>query len=90
MSAHDNGGPAFPRDDCNNGYEGMSLRDWFAATVPLDVANVPEELMVKLAGEVPEGDTIERLAWFLRVTAAIRYMQADAMLAERAKAEGQS
>jgi hypothetical protein len=30
MSAHDDGGPAFPRDHANDGHNGMTLRDYFA------------------------------------------------------------
>lgn len=74
MSAHDNGGPAFPRDDWNNGYEGMHLRDWFAGQALAGwLASFPSDTAVKAEG-----------------VARFSYQIADAMLAERAKAEGQS
>jgi hypothetical protein len=34
MSAHDDGGPAFPRDHANDGHNGMNLLDYFAAHAP--------------------------------------------------------
>ena len=38
MSTTDTGGPAFPTSlpDVEQGFEGMSLRDWFAATIQYD------------------------------------------------------
>lgn len=35
MSKQNDGGPAFPRDHVNEGHNGMTLRDYFAAHAPL-------------------------------------------------------
>jgi hypothetical protein len=72
MSAHDNGGPAFPHQkDDGSPYWGMSLRDWFA-------------------GQALVGIATNRTARPYEQDAEQAYRYADAMLAERAKAEGQS
>jgi len=73
MSAANNGGPAFPREDYQTDYaagqRGMDLRDYFAAKA--------------MQGICSHGDT-----WGLSTDARIAgvaYSIADAMLAERAK-----
>lgn len=73
MSAHDDGGPAFPTGlqigDRAKLDGGMSLRDYFAAAA----------LTGLLANSAGTKHRHEELAMFA-------YMEADAMLAERAKA----
>lgn len=73
------GGPAFPIE-CNieNGYRddsGMTLRDWFAGQA---LASVP----LRAWDHVGENDEDRIKAW-----ARCAYMAADAMLAEKFKAE---
>jgi len=88
------GGPAFPRiegdwsdlDDSDGKHlymrgeykaeGGMSLRDWFAghSGIPLDAALTAAE---KMFGE--EATIVQAL----KVRAALRYEEADAMIAER-------
>ena len=86
------GGPAFPRagktteEQPPYGFPGMSLRDYFAANCP-DVAAINIKYDAEeLAGPQPaEGALRELLIWNCRVEAALRYIYADAMLAERSK-----
>ncbi len=74
--AHENkGGPAFPGEDQNNYYWGMSLRDWFATHAT--EADILEHRQSAWSDEM----TFEYR--FSREEA--RYRFADAMLAERAK-----
>lgn len=92
--ARNDGGAAFPlmppvgADDMRApGYpypeEGMTLRDYFAVH-----AHVPGDISVRAAkamtGELPptEGEP-EILSYWMRVEAAFRYAQADAMLSAR-------
>jgi len=93
MSEQD-GGPAFPVPmipiDRNGGhtevqYQGLSLRDWMAATLSHD--SLPTFTSVKAAcewsgREMPKDD-LEMFAFSLELEARMRYAQADAMLAER-------
>ena len=75
------GGPAFPRaDDVANSNAGMSLRDWFAG-----------QAMAGSHGENPNlpGDLADTTEWpkpiaLSRRRARWAYLQADAMLEERA------
>lgn len=71
MSAHDDGGPAFPRlSDTRSGeFPGMTLRDWFAG----------QALVGMMAYRSAGGPVIAALH------ASAAYEIADAMLAERAK-----
>ncbi|MEV5407170.1 hypothetical protein AB0L20_32160 [Streptomyces albidoflavus] len=80
----DNGGPAFPtpdvRDEFGNGIiqgsSGMSLRDWFAArALPPLLTTIYSWRREVEGGVVP-------------LAAEMAYEVADAMLAEREKAEG--
>lgn len=78
MSAHDNGGPAFPTTpDCYDQMDpagaGMTLRDYFAAKV-IAALWANNEILRQTPG------TNEAAA-----LASIAYEQADAMLKERAK-----
>lgn len=82
MSAANNGGPAFPTGEehgFNNGEPGMTLRDYaaFHSDVPWEVA--ADKVYRQKLGM--NGTTSEIAA----CRARLRYEQADAMLAERAK-----
>jgi hypothetical protein len=93
------GGPAFPRapigEDCERPYgqqEGMSLRDWIAATVDpkLEITNqAGADLVADFLGvdrePVTKGDD-PNLAYMIKLAAFFRYKFADAMIAAR---EGQ-
>lgn len=87
MSAINDGGPAFPREDYQTdgapGQRGMSLRDYFAAKAmqgELAAMVDPEGVACAVELDAPDG-TLSRLAehW---------YRLADAMLAARAKSTG--
>lgn len=85
------GGPAFP---CPSEAgllpnSGMSLRDYFAATCPSDLAEVRVlEDAVAIAGSQPDKkDFKKHFAWNNRVEAWLRYSYPDAMLAERERRE---
>jgi hypothetical protein len=87
------GGPAFPcieptmtgiSSDGEERYEneahgGMTLRDYFAAKAPLDVADA-NDLFYRENGRNP------RHSEMLMVLATLRYSYADAMIAARRKA----
>ena len=82
------GGPAFPQEprlDIDV-FLGLSMRDYFAAHCPSDLARLgvradAERLISK---DAPD-DIIAKLHWNTEVEAKLRYIYADAMLAERAK-----
>lgn len=91
MSTPNNGGPAFPvplafrptdGEPVNTGMlwdgNGMTLRDWLAGHVDVTPYN-PVVTFHDVYGKIP---TMEELAGFI---ALIRYAEADAMLAQRAK-----
>jgi hypothetical protein len=71
-----NGGPAFPRASNrpygDHGYDGMTLRDYFAAKALAAFVSAPGEI-----GEESRDSAEKAAEW--------AYQQADAMLAERAK-----
>ena len=90
------GGPAFPSglviigDGDHQAFtSGMSLRDWFAGQPDIigSTLLIGKEEGEALAGPRPEGG-LDAFRWQCQVLAAMRYIAADAMLAERAKAEG--
>jgi hypothetical protein len=90
------GGPAFPSGLVSIGdgdhqafTSGMSLRDWFAGQPDIigSTLLIGKEEGEALAGPRPEGG-LDAFRWQCQVLAAMRYIAADAMLAERAKAEG--
>ena len=94
MSDINDGGPAFPtgyQHPCGNG---MTLRDYFAANV--DVHDDIEWVATALMGECPpkwssDFDVEQCLVcakWWAMCRAKYRLMEADAMLAERAKKGG--
>lgn len=71
---------AFPVSELySNGQRGMYLRDWFAGQCDVSAYN-PVKSYFDNMGEDP---TAEQLAQYI---AALRFIEADAMLAERAKA----
>ena len=72
------GGPAFPDDGQANYTGGRSLRDWFAGQSDIPWGAVIETLKTKGIENPTVGDVAD-------YRAALRYMEADAMLAERAK-----
>jgi hypothetical protein len=95
------GGPAFPMlwnaaDQSPWQIEGgMSLRDYFAAKVDVRFAfEVVRTIadMEAVVGEPYPGDTlevlIERLRFYAKASAVLRYIEADAMLKERDHASG--
>lgn len=91
-SKQNDGGPAFPSDGAwGNGVpeRGMSLRDWFAATLPEpareDVLRVQERERMANPHNEPYANKVRRRGE-REIICALRYEYADAMLAERAKA----
>ena len=95
--AKNDGGPAFPVPmiPVDFGFtevreQGLSLRNWFAANASLDDC---EEMSVRSLGKVLgreppnfEADPIGYMEWDAAWRAKVRYLRADAMLAERGKA----
>ena len=86
------GGPAFPAWSTKEPFfiqGGMSLRDYFAAmNLPVDengdwLGWFTGKPIVEAFGKCPEANGLEQLEWLAMVEAKIRYMRADAMLAER-------
>jgi hypothetical protein len=96
-----NGGPAFPQPDLSgygmgpvegqNGQyqmEGMSLRDWFAATMPIRESDPSISFATDVMSSAPPspdwGDAPEDVErWWAMAEAKLRYMRADAMIAAR-------
>ena len=95
MNRINDGGAAFPRVDGINletgeivTERGMSLRDWFAGTLTVDDDYGRETAEAIMDGEKAppwKTDPVVALKWWARVRARIRYMEADAMIAEGAK-----
>lgn len=102
MDKINDGGPAFPGKrihrapgvDIFHGdyesFEGMTLRDYFAAISPgiADDANADQlELCFPELGKIPKfsQDPIGNSNWWCFADAAIRYRYADAMLAQRTR-----
>lgn len=93
-----NGGPAFPCPiDCKEAEMGATLRDYFAIHAKLDEDDFPDSIGANsvVAGFEPPKDKngsyrstedpIGWLKWCATLEAKIRYIKADAMLAEREK-----
>ena len=76
------GGPAFPTENAMRTgpsscrYEGMTMRDYFAAHAPIDVADA-NEAFYRTHGRSP------RTSEMLDTLAGLRSMYADAMLKAR-------
>jgi len=66
---------------------GMSLRDYFAAKVEIDpdMSIKTAEILVGRAAPPFAAFPIENMKFWAEACAKLRYMQADAMLTERAK-----
>lgn len=90
MSELDNGGPAFPAhpEHYDNDSTGMTLRDYFAIHADLSKMEFNSmSALVEFVGE-EEPDSIDDayvMGLGARVNAKLRYLLADAMLAERKK-----
>lgn len=95
MSATKDGGPAFPvapyESKCftQSGTNGMTLRDWFAATLSDGwMKALGEEELICMAPDIAHpldetASTVEKVRRWLLIKAQLRYMAADAMLAAR-------
>ena len=95
MSAINDGGPAFPGIPVLSGMNndiaspglipGMTLRDYFAIRANTD--DMPMQGGIQLLGRPPPQGGYENplgvLRWWADYRAALRYMEADAMLAAR-------
>lgn len=87
---HD-GGPAFARPMFKRGLEysasqtGMSLRDYFAANIDIKAEFPSQQDMEDFMGEEVPENRVEQIEYSLKTIAKLRYMLADAMLAERDK-----
>lgn len=82
------GGPAFPLStDPRSLPSGMTLREYFAATVDISGLSLSDEAVEKLMGEeIPDHNDIEAFLDFnFRMLAKIRFMAADAMITARLK-----
>lgn len=84
MSARDDGGPAFPLvTGIESLYDGMSLRDYFAAHAPPMPQGLRE--IVNLSAKRDEGKGTFNFGLYAKWEAEWRSCYADAMLKERAK-----
>lgn len=95
MKASD-GGPA-QEDVDTRATQGMSLRDWFAGTIKITEDDFPDSTEannVVVGFNCPKDrtgdyrsteDPIAWLKWVAALEAKIRYIKADAMVAEREK-----
>jgi hypothetical protein len=82
-----------PSDEYSGKYEvsGMSLRDWFAGQPMIEgsLMLIDRSAAEVLCGPAPSADdAIALFKWQLRVQAVVRYMAADAMVAEAAREGG--
>lgn len=87
------GGPAFPSKKrvYIDGYltkefepvDGMTLRDYFASSVDMDVTINQQELAEQIVGRPFPENQLEILVFRLDLAARVRYMSADAMLKAR-------
>jgi hypothetical protein len=82
--------PAFAHDPpgpYQSKWSGISVRDYFAAHCPTELAvvNVYSD-RVKLAGPYPDNAPVEdQIAWTMRLEAKLRFLYADAMLSAGGK-----
>ena len=92
MSDHkDTGGPAFPTENGRQTgpdsyhYEGMALRDWFAATAPQECVNLEGWSTAECAAELglPDGTPYTWRKHYFALIAKLRYEYADFMLKAR-------
>ena len=89
MSNQNNGGPAFPlarESSFSKNYEGMTLRDYFAAhtAITLDDYGVPYASSI-VGRAMPDfaADPLGNQLFWAEFRARMRYAEADAMLAAR-------
>lgn len=81
------GEPAFPRSGTAEGYvseqSGMSLRDWFAGNGP----HLPDDTVLQIfkVAQRRKALVLDTLHVIAEAEAELRYLFADAMLAERGK-----
>lgn len=73
----DDGGPAFPipATHFHNGEGGMTLRDYFAASIDIPWNACLETIAIQT------GNTKPTVSEFVKARAEIRYLEADAMIA---------
>jgi len=85
------GGPAYPpTHDPKNHPSGMTLRDYFAGQADTSGYEFPDhnEAAKALNIEPPFNDSLlEAIRFSMRIAAALKYMNADAMIAARETGE---
>lgn len=67
----------------NEGQEGMTLRDYFAAKAIVRSDELSYEFATKLMGSEPPSGKLENYNWWASYEAKLRYIHADAMLKAR-------
>ena len=93
MNEIDNGGPAYPCEtvgvddhgEYREPWQGMTLRDYFAANIAHEVKIEDLSIIERLFGRDFPEDPIEIITLSFELDAKLRYMMADAMIAERDK-----
>ena len=75
MALTKSGGPAFPSF--------IHFRDYFAATIPLDIKINDQDLGEQIVGRPMPATDLEVIVWAYELEAKLRYMKADAMLKAR-------
>lgn len=94
MTDAKDGGPAFPRtvqawDGNLTHADGMTLRDWFAgmSTAGGAIDLLHREGCEAMIGEPMPEDMVGMVKWRMKVIARLKYIEADAMIAAREKAD---
>ena len=64
-------------------YSGISFRDYFATTLPLDIKINDPDLGAQIVGRPMPATDLEVIVWAYELEAKLRYMKADAMLKAR-------
>ena len=82
------GGTGFEGESVGEGgicsyYSGIHFRDYFAATLPLDIKINDPDLGAQIVGRPMPATDLEVIAWAYELEAKLRYMKADAMLKAR-------
>jgi hypothetical protein len=77
--------PAFPRNYVEDGHNGMTLRDYFAAQVQIDAELGVQYAEALIGRKMPDyaSDTINNAMFWADVHARLRFISADAMLRAR-------
>lgn len=89
MTDTKDGGPAFPiASDLIGHSDGMTLRDWFAgmSTAGGAIDLLHREGCEAMIGEPMPEDMVGMVKWRMKVIARLKYIEADAMIAAREKA----